>query len=72
MSRALDLQNRIDLLELALKNASETLMTAAAQCSHWADQSQRYGWSTHQVVANRALSKKLIEEANHIALAGVK
>jgi hypothetical protein len=72
MSRVSETQNRIKLLELGLKNAQETLMMAAAQTNHWAYQSERYGWSTHQVLANRALSKKLISEANHLALIGAK
>ncbi len=72
MSRASEMQNRIKLLELGLKNAHETLMMAAAQTNRWAHQSERYGWSTHQVLANRSLSKKLVAEANHLALIGVK
>lgn len=37
-------------------------------CRGRADQSVRYGWSTHQVEANRALSKKLVLEARQIGV----
>lgn len=60
------LYEKIQLLELQLKNAKETLMMAAAQTSYWADQSERYDWDKHQVKANRALSKLLAIEASHI------
>lgn len=42
----------------------QALLNAAEQCDRWADESQRGGWSTHQVSANR----KLADELRRVAL----
>ena len=44
-----------DLLQ-ELRQEAELLDRFAARCDAWADESERGGWSTHQVKANRAMA----------------
>lgn len=51
------------LLAQTIRETADFLMKMADDLDQWADQSQRGGWSTHQVEANRATAGKMREQA---------
>jgi len=52
-------------------NLADFLEATAKTLDQWAVESQRYGWSTHQVEANIALAHKCrVQAAECVRLAG--